>query len=292
MSITPIVGKALALQNEAHPSSAHFMMNATSSGLTLYTFAMSHYSEKIRWTLDHSRIPYREVCMTPVFHMLPALRMGRRGQTTLPILQTAHRAIQDSPRILAWLAERHAPLDALPANSLERIREVEQRFDAIGKDVARFLYANSFGTADDHIKRLWTAHANTGQATFIRSAYPFIRWAFKRKLNITPQRCELAQQRITRAIDWLESQLQDGRAYLVQDRFSAADITAAALLAPIACPPQHPVYGDPEFAQSMAAAIAPWRDRPALQWVRLVYERHRGHLRGGAFSPQPQRLRA
>ena len=50
--------------------------------LTLYTFAMSHYSEKIRWVLQASRLPFREAVMTPAFHMLPALRMGGQGQTT------------------------------------------------------------------------------------------------------------------------------------------------------------------------------------------------------------------
>jgi glutathione S-transferase len=118
------------------------------------------------------------------------------------------------------------------------------------------------------------------------------RWAFKRKLHINPKRSEIARERITQVIDWLEDQLRDGRTYLVQDHFSAADITAAALLAPIACPVEHPVYGDPQFAQSMDAAIAPWRGRPALQWVRQMYARHRGSLQGGAFSPQPQRLSA
>ncbi len=267
-------------------------MTSTTPGLTLYTFAMSHYSEKIRWTLDHSRLPYREVCMTPVFHMVPALRMGKRGQTTLPILQTPHRAVQDSPRILDWLTENHGPLDTLPQNGMKQIREVEQRFDAIGKDVARFLYANSFGTADEHIKQLWTDHARPAQAAFIRGAYPFIRWAFKRKLHITPQRSDMARERITKVMDWLEAQLQDGRTYLVKDHFSAADITAASLLAPIACPAEHPVYGDPQFAQSMAGAIAPWRNRPALQWVRQMYARHRGNLQGGAFLPQAHRLHA
>lgn len=271
------------------------LMNAATTNtprLTLYTFAMSHYSEKIRWTLDHSRIPYREVCMTPVFHMLPALRMGRRRQTTLPILQSADVAVQDSPRILEWLIEHRGPLDTLPKDNLPQIREVAHRFDAIGKDVARFLYANSFGSADEHIQRLWTEHASAGQAAFIRGAYPVIRWAFKRKLHITPQRADLARERITKVMDWLEPQLKDGRTYLVANRFSAADITAASLLAPIACPPQHPVYGDPQFAQSMASAIAPWRDRPALKWVRRLYELHRGELQGGAFLPQATRLRA
>jgi glutathione S-transferase len=268
------------------------MKTTDSSGLTLYTFAMSHYSEKIRWVLDHSQIPYREVCMSPVFHMLPALRMGKQGQTTLPILRTPKTAIQNSPRILDWLIDNHGPLDTLPASHLQGVRDIEQRFDGIGKDVARFLYANSFGSADDHILRLWTDHASKAQAAFLRAAYPFVRWAFRRKLSITPKRAELARQRITREINWLDAQLADGRLYLVNQRFSAADITAAALLAPIACPAQHPVYGDPQFASSMAGAIEPWRHRKALQWVRRMYDLHRGEFSGGAFSPHSDRLRA
>ena len=71
--------------------------------LTLYTFAMSHYSEKIRWTLDVSHIAYREVCLSPAFHIAPALRMGGRGQTTLPIIQGDGESVQDSPRILRFV---------------------------------------------------------------------------------------------------------------------------------------------------------------------------------------------
>jgi len=252
--------------------------------LTLYTFAMSHYSEKIRWTLDHCQLPYREVCLTPVFHIGPALRMGRRGQTTLPVLQTTDTAIQDSPRILNWLAQHHGPLDVMPALHGQAVRDVEQRFNAIGKDVARFLYANSFGVADAHIIKLWTDHATPLQARFIRAAYPVIRWSFRRKLHITPKRSELARQRIGEVIDWLESQLADGRTYLVGNSFTVADITAASLLAPIACPAQHPVYGDPAYQAGMAIAIDPWRHRRALQWVRDTYNAHRGKMQGGVFA--------
>jgi glutathione S-transferase len=257
---------------------------ATTASLTLYTFAMSHYSEKIRWTLDDSRIPYREVCMTPVFHMLPALTMGKRGQTTLPVLQTPQTAVQDSPRILQWLSHNKGPLQTMPAELMPAMQAVEQRFNAIGKDVARFLYANSFGVADAHIVKLWTDFASPLQAAIIRTGYPVIRWAFKQKLQINPKRCALAQTRITEVMAWLEAQLASGHTYLVGDRFTVADITAAALLAPIACPAQHPVYGDPAYQAGMAAAIAPWRGRPALAWVRKMYDTHRGELRGGAFQ--------
>ncbi|MDO9003916.1 MAG: glutathione S-transferase [Aquabacterium sp.] len=243
---------------------------------TLYTFAMSHYSEKIRWTLDLSRVDYQEVRMTPVFHIGPALFMGKRGKTTLPVLKTPNATIQDSSRILLWLEKNQAPLALIPKALSQDIHAVEKHFDAIGKDVARFLYAASFGTGDAHIIKLWTDDATPVKAAFVRAAYPFIRWAFRRKLNITPKGADRAQKRITEVIDWLEGQLSDGRTYLVGQSFTAADITAASLLAPIACPSQHPVYGDPAYQRTMVGATEPWRDRPALQWVRQMYELHRG----------------
>ncbi|RZL01593.1 MAG: glutathione S-transferase family protein [Rubrivivax sp.] len=253
---------------------------------TLYTFAMSHYSEKIRWTLDASNIDYREVRMTPVFHILPALLMGKRGKTTLPVVKTPQGSLQDSSRILLWLEKTRAPFALIPKALSQDIHAVERQFDAIGKDVARALYAASFGQGDAHILKLWTDDATPTQAVFVRQAYPFIRWAFRRKLNITQRGAARAHQRITEVIDWLEGQLSDGRTYLVGQQFTAADITAASLLAPIACPRQHPVYGDPVYQQTMVDATAPWRDRRALQWVRTMYDLHRGQFQNDGKARQ------
>ena len=257
---------------------------AHSAPYTLYTFAMSHYSEKIRWTLDLANVSYREICLTPVFHIVPALSMGGRGQTTLPVLKTPLGSIQDSTRILRWLHEHRAPMALMPNALLPEIEDVAKRFDAIGKGVARFLYAHSFGTGDDHIKRLWTDHATPRQAAFIRRAYPAIRWAFRRKLNITASGAARAQRRITEVVDWLDARIADGRPYLVGGKLTTADLTAAALLAPLACPAEHPVYGEPIFRETMAGATAPWADRPALAWVRRLYAQHRGAMQGGALQ--------
>jgi glutathione S-transferase len=248
---------------------------------TLYTFAMSHYSEKIRWTLDVTRVPYREQCLSPVFHMSRALRLGKRGQTTLPVLQTPEVSIQDSPRILDWLSARHLIDVLLPPAQVEEARAIEQRFNAIGKDVARLLYARSFGKADRHIVKLWTDHASPSQALFIRLGYPLIRWGFRQKLRINEKAARRAEQRIEAEVCWLDERLKDGRTFLVGERFSVADITAAALLAPMACPPEHPVYGDAHYQQAMKEATAPWQGRPGMAWVLRMYHDHRGPMRGG-----------
>jgi glutathione S-transferase len=193
---------------------------ANTAAFTLYTFAMSHYSEKIRWTLDVAKVPYQEQCLSPVFHMSRALSLGKRGQTTLPVLQTPEVSIQDSPRILDWLSARHLIDVLLPAAQIDEARAIEQRFNAIGKDVARLLYARSFGKADAHIVKLWTDHASPAQALFIKLGYPLIRWGFRQKLRINEKSAQRAEQRIEAEVRWLDERLKDGRTFLVGDRFS------------------------------------------------------------------------
>ena len=112
------------------------MTSMTAADNTLYTFTISHYSEKVRWTLDHLKLPYHEICLTPVFHIGPTLKMGGRKQTTVPILVTAEASIQDSARILEWLHSHHGPLDIIPAEHQEEVIGAEARFNRIGRDVA------------------------------------------------------------------------------------------------------------------------------------------------------------
>lgn len=247
--------------------------------MRLYTFAMSHYSEKIRWVLDHSHLPYEEVCMTPVFHIRPALKMGGRGQTTLPILQAGDQYVQDSRRIVLWLEQNKGQLALLPTSDRDLILKTCEKFDQMGRDVARFLYANSFGRSDAHILRLWTEHASVWQKLVIKTAYPLIRKGFERKLGIhKPQGVERARQRIEEAVTWLDGKVQHlpiHEPFLLGAKLSLADVTAASLLAPIACPAQHPIYGDADYKQAMLAATNPWQSRPAMKWVRQLYSEHR-----------------
>ncbi|RZI85236.1 MAG: glutathione S-transferase family protein [Rubrivivax sp.] len=250
--------------------------------LTLYTFAISHFSEKIRWTLDASGLKYTEVVMTPFLHLMPALLMGGRGETTLPILkcspsgQGQAQHIQDSTAILRWLDEQLGPWPLMPPDrSLrEDIMGIEDRFDAIGKDIARYLYLTGL-ERDDEVFDLWTGHASPGQIRLLRLAFPVVKWGFKRRLSITATAAAQSELRIQQALAWLDGRISDGRLYLSGNQLSVADITAASILSPLVCPVQHPLYGSESFRQR------PWHpptwlgERPGVAWVRRMYEAHR-----------------
>lgn len=243
--------------------------------LELFTFSLSHFSEKIRWSLDASAIAYRETRWTPFFHVLPALLRGRLG-TTVPILKTPLGTIQDSTRILLWL-EQHEPRFTLLPTSPELRAEaldVEARFDRIGSYVIRYAYSSALEDPASLIK-VWTLDANAVQKRIVAAAFPLMRAALRNRYRIAPEHVERARTNISEALDFLDQRLADGRRYLIGDVLTAADITAASLLAPLVCPDQHPVYRREDFRATVAPLVRDWTGRPAFQWVRERYREDR-----------------
>ncbi len=63
--------------------------------------------------------------------------------------------------------------------------------------------------------------------------------------------------------------------YLVGESFTAADLTAAALLAPIASV-GHPDMSRPQpIPGSVARFLVRYQSHPTIEWVALMYRRHR-----------------
>ncbi|MGH7270356.1 MAG: glutathione S-transferase family protein [Polyangiaceae bacterium] len=243
--------------------------------LRLYTFTLSHFSEKIRWALTTAGIAFEEVPWTPPFHIFSARRRGKG--TTVPILESADGCVQDSTRILLWLEQHRAPFSLLPAAPAEReaALAVEERFDKVGEHVVRFVYSRTLDDAES-VVRYWTTDASPGDRRRVKRAFPIARWVFRRKLGMSAERVTRSTAAIEASLGWIEARLASGAGYLAGDRFTVADVTAAALLAPLACPEQHPIYGSARYRAGVGPLVADWQGRPALAWVRDTYERHRG----------------
>ena len=86
------------------------------------------------------------------------------------------------------------------------------------------------------------------------------------------RRAELARAKIVAAFDRLESELGSGD-YLVGDRFTVADLTAASLLYPLVRPPEGPVT--PPSPEGFERFRAPLKDRPGYAWVERMFADHR-----------------
>lgn len=243
--------------------------------LRLYTFSISHFSEKIRWALDLAGLPYEEVRWTPTLHLIPALLRGRKA-TTVPILQTPTGYVQDSTAILLWLERNCAPFGPMPSDGVERRRVLhwESHMDRLGQHVVRLTYAHAF-RHPEYVKRLWTLDASPAQARLVRGSYPLSRRAFARHLNLSDTAVQTSVKKISQGLAALQTQLQRGGPYLFGPQFGVAELSTAALLAPLACPPEHPVYGHAEHRQVLAPLLGRWDQHPGIHWVRRMYREHR-----------------
>ena len=85
----------------------------------LWHIPLSHFNEKVRWTLDYKRIPHRRQVLGAGY-LIRAWRATGRG--TLPILFLDGRAIGDSTHIIAALEERYPEPPLYPGDAAARQR--------------------------------------------------------------------------------------------------------------------------------------------------------------------------
>ncbi len=95
---------------------------------------------------------------------------------------------------------------------------------------------------------------------------------------------EASRKKTVAAIERLEDEIGPS-GYLVGEHFTVADLTAAALLYPVARPPEfpYPLVADPP--DSALEFLDPLAQRPGGRWVAEMYHRHRN------VSPQPTSAR-
>jgi glutathione S-transferase len=82
---------------------------------------------------------------------------------------------------------------------------------------------------------------------------------------------------VREVFDSVGERLSDGRRFLVGDRFSAADLTFAALSAPMIVPPEYgvPLPQPDELPAAMAGVVRELRSHPAGQFALDMYRRER-----------------
>jgi len=241
--------------------------------LTLHSFVISHFSEKIRWTLRAAGVPFVERALTPGLHMAITPFIGRRG-SSVPIVTGDGLRVQGSDRILHRLATRGVIDSLLPDEDEARDAALlaAASHDGLGRAVMLAAYAPML--VDRHeVFRIWTLAANPLEATALKTALPLIFPAFRRLFALTPSGIARARARIEAALDAI-AERRGHRPYLGA-AFGIEDLTVCALLAPLAGPDAHPLYGHAGFRSGVADAVAPWARHPTMDWVREVYARQR-----------------
>jgi glutathione S-transferase len=241
--------------------------------MKLVTIPFSHFCEKARWGLDRARLPYVEKGYAPVAHMFAVLPLGSR---TAPVLIDHGRIVRGSSAILELCDARgHAPVPLYPEDTATR-REVEKlvaRYDVeLGPATRLWLYSWAVGD-HEQLLRFSSAGLSPGQQRRLRRMLPVVARTLRIVLDIGPETHKRSALRADEELALVSERLSDGRLYLAGEHFTAADLTFAALAAPILMPPG---YGGgaislPAEPPALAPEIARWRDTPAGRHGMAIY---------------------
>jgi len=244
----------------------------------LITIPVSHYCEKARWALDRVGAAYREEPHPPILHYRRS--RGAGGERTVPVLVTDLGVFPDSTDILHFLDSRHAdrwrpyPDDAALR---EEVEELEEFFDTkLGPHTRRAAY---FYLLPD--KKLFLETALHGASGWERSLFPIVRptvcWLMRRGMNITPESAERSLGKVREVFAAVSVRLADGRPFLVGEAFSAADLTFAALAAPVILPRGYagPLPALSDLPPAFLTLVDEFRTSPAGAFAQRMYRDHR-----------------
>jgi len=245
----------------------------------LWHIPLSHYSEKVRWALDHKRIPHRRRAMIiPGTHMVAAAWLTRDpGNFTFPVLELDGRAIADSTAIIAVLEERFPEPALYPTDpdDLRRALELEDFFDEELGPHIRLLAFHELGNDRERfeavVKQTVPGPLGRNSAGAVAYARTFTGLRFGVRSD---DAAELARGKILAALDRLEEELGSSD-YLVGDSLSVADVTAAALFYPLVLPEEGPLPTDEPPPRGMERFRAPLKERRGFKWVEQTFRRHR-----------------
>lgn len=242
--------------------------------IELHQFSHSHFNEKVRWALDCKRIPHVRINYLPGPH-IPQIRW-LSGQGQVPVLQIDGQLVHGSAAILDRIEQRFPSPPLYPADAAEREEALalQARFDKeLGPEVRRAVFETTLDHPD-FIVAMFAGEKPAWKQKLYRAAFPVIRTAMSKSMNITPETGRRSRERVEEILHLIASKTA-ATGYLVGSAFSVADLTAASLLGPAALV-THPDMRKPEpFPPRYAQLCATWAEHPAMEWCHDIWAKHR-----------------
>lgn len=221
----------------------------THAVITLYQLHWSHFVEKVRWALDYKRVEWSAVEVEP-FRKLQMQHLQRkttldsgRRLYTVPTIhdQSTGAVVGESSEILGYLERTHPTPALYPSAEAERA-EVERWMlwldSTLGLAARRLAYTQ---IAVEHPALLAELFIPRGRFKGTLAG-AIIGGILARRFRFLHNRADRVFEQVEDCLLFAAERLAS-RPYLVGDRFTAADLTLAALMRPVSVVPffrEHP----------------------------------------------------
>jgi glutathione S-transferase len=246
----------------------------------LITIPVSHYCEKARWALDRAGIAYDEKRYLPAVHRFATLR--RRNMTAPVLICPETGMLGESGDIIAYADARGARVACGDAEARALADDYDER---LGPATRLWVYHSLL----DH-PSLTTIPITDGVSAWQKALWRVgnkpIGFTVKTVLKIDDGSARDAERTFRATFAEVDERLADGRPYLVGDAFSIADLTFAALAAPLIAPPEYAVAlpAVETLPPRMAEIVREHRATPAGQHALKMFATERGPVATAAMT--------
>ena len=217
------------------------MTDSNTAPAILITIPLSHYCEKARGALDRVGLPYREEPHAPLLHRLAT---QRNDGGTVPVLVHGSSRFIDSTAILVHAdavcgGDLLYPRDATLRSEVDAL---EEQFDTeLGPHTRRWAYAHLLPDAK-LLRWLWSRGVPRLESGLLPVVTPLASRLVRAAYKVTPEGAQRSLERVRGIFRQVDDRLGSlgnlgsGRQFLVGQHFTAADLTFAALAAPMLLP--------------------------------------------------------
>ncbi|WP_273425584.1 glutathione S-transferase family protein [Marinobacter sp.] len=244
--------------------------------LKLYQFAISHYCEKIRWALDYKGLNYEDVPLLPGQHIKTVQQLTGGKCTSVPVLDHDGHCTQGSAQILDYLDETFPERALTPADPEQREQALawERRLDEEAGPAVRCYAYHHFLQRPKVVVPMLAAGTPFYNRILLSLAFSRVDETMRKWMKINEKTSRQSRQVMETLLTDL-AEAYRAKPYLVGDSFSRADLSAAAIFAPMFQPAEYPVpWPKPgKIPKDIKAWLDQWQDQ--LQPLSELYEQHR-----------------
>ncbi len=235
----------------------------------LITIYFSHYCEKARWALERANVEFVEEPHVPGISGI-AVKFAR-GKRSVPVLVHDEGVLTESADIVRW-----ADASLYPTGDAEVVALCETFDRKLGPATRRVAYGRVLELPIARLRELFGFGLSPWEATLGRTLASPLVALIRRSLKVNPEGVERSRSEITEVFATVAERLKDGRPYLCGDAFTAADLTFAALAAPIVAPEAYARFFPSTVMDLVKDDITgPYRDSVAYAHAQRMYELHR-----------------
>jgi glutathione S-transferase len=194
----------------------------------------------------------------------------------MPVLKDGETVVKGSANIVDYLEQQfpERPLYPTDASARTRALELQTWFDDAGVHLRRAFFRDALEDAGYMADRFSTGQPEALRTVY-RATFPVTRQIMKLDMLITQRGADEGLRRTQEALD-IVMKNRGSQDYLVDGRFTVADLCAATILHPVVLPEEYPVQFPQPRPPGVERWLARWAAHPAAEWVREIYRRHRG----------------